>query len=78
MLDRLTSMAVFVKAADAGSFTAAGVALGLTSQMVGKHVAALEQQVGASMSGAASSSPKRTPPTLLRRSRPSRLAVASA
>ena len=47
MLDRLTSMAVFVKAADAGSFTAAGVALGLTSQMVGKHVVALEQQVGA-------------------------------
>ncbi len=49
MLDRLTSMAVFVKAADTGSFTAAGVALGLTSQMVGKHVVALEQRVGASL-----------------------------
>ncbi len=46
MLDRLTSMSVFVKAADLGSFTAAGVALGLTSQMVGKHVAALEERLG--------------------------------
>ncbi len=46
MLDQLTSMAVFVKAADLGSFTAAGVALGLTSQMVGKHVAALEEKLG--------------------------------
>ncbi len=46
MLDRLTSMGVFVKAADLGSFTAAGVALGLTSQMVGKHVAALEERLG--------------------------------
>lgn len=42
MLDRLTSMKVFVKANDLGSFTAAGVALGLSSQMVGKHVSALE------------------------------------
>lgn len=49
MLDRLTSMAVFVKAADAGSFTAAGVALGLTPQMVGKHVVALEERVGATL-----------------------------
>jgi DNA-binding transcriptional LysR family regulator len=47
MLDRLTSMAVFVKAADVGSFTAAGTALGMTSQMVGKHVAALEQRLSA-------------------------------
>lgn len=45
MLDRLTSMGVFVKAADLGSFTAAGVALGLSSQMVGKHVAALEARL---------------------------------
>ena len=47
MLDRLTSMAAFVKAADLGSFTAAGTALGMTSQMVGKHVTALEHRVGA-------------------------------
>ena len=46
MLDRLTSMRVFVKAADVGSFTAAGVALGMTSQMVGKHVSALEAKLG--------------------------------
>ena len=46
MLDRLTSMAVFVKAADLGSFTAAGKALGLTSQMVGKHIGALEARLG--------------------------------
>ena len=46
MLDRLTSMRMFVKAADLGSFTAAGVALGVTSQMVGKHVTALEAKLG--------------------------------
>ncbi len=46
MLDRLTSMRVFAKAADLGSFTAAGVALGITSQMVGKHVSALEAKLG--------------------------------
>ncbi|MDQ0390717.1 LysR family transcriptional regulator [Labrys monachus] len=47
MMDRLTSMAVFVKAADLGSFTAAGAALGLSSQMVGKHVSFLEERLGA-------------------------------
>jgi DNA-binding transcriptional LysR family regulator len=46
MLDRLTSMAAFVKATELGSFTAAGTALGMTSQMVGKHVAGLEQRLG--------------------------------
>ncbi len=46
MMDRLTSMAVFVKAADLGSFTAAGTALGLSSQMVGKHVSFLEDRLG--------------------------------
>ncbi len=46
-MDRLTSMAVFVKAVDAGSFTAASIALGLSSQMVGKHVLALEKRLGA-------------------------------
>ena len=47
MLYRLTSMAVFVSAADLGSFTATGKALGLTSQMVGKHVGQLEARLGA-------------------------------
>jgi DNA-binding transcriptional LysR family regulator len=49
MLDRFTGMAVFVKAVELGSFTAAGTALGMTSQMVGKHVAALEQRLGGSL-----------------------------
>ena len=47
MLDRLTSMRVFANAADLGSFTAAGAALGMTSQMVGKHVSTLEAKLGA-------------------------------
>ena len=49
MMDRLTSMAVFVKAADLGSFTAAGTALGISSQMVGKHVSFLEERLGAQL-----------------------------
>ncbi len=46
MLDRLTSMAVFVKAANAGSFTAAASSLGMSAQMVAKHVVALEGHLG--------------------------------
>ena len=46
MLDRLTSMAVFVAAADAGSFAGAAGPLGLSPQMVSRHVAALETQLG--------------------------------
>lgn len=46
MIDRLTSMEVFVKAVDLGSFTAAATAMGLSSQMVGKHVRSLEQRLG--------------------------------
>ncbi|MBU6490056.1 MAG: LysR family transcriptional regulator, partial [Burkholderiales bacterium] len=45
-MDRLTSMAIFVKAAEAGSFAAAGSALGLSSQLVGKHVRWLEARYG--------------------------------
>ena len=45
-MDRLTSMAVFVKAVDLGSFTAAATALGSSSQMVGKHVGFLEGRLG--------------------------------
>ena len=48
-MDRLQSMSVFVKAADLGSFTAAGSALGLSSQMVGKHIGFLEQRLGAQL-----------------------------
>jgi DNA-binding transcriptional LysR family regulator len=46
-MDRLTSMAVFVKAADLGSFAAAADALGLSAPMVGKHVRFLEERLGA-------------------------------
>lgn len=45
-MDRLTSMAVFVKAVELGSFVAAAEALGLSSPMVGKHVHFLEHRLG--------------------------------
>ena len=45
-MDRLTSMAVFVKAVDLGSFAAAAAALDLSGPMVGKHVRALEDRLG--------------------------------
>ncbi|MGV6871991.1 LysR family transcriptional regulator [Pseudochelatococcus sp. B33] len=45
-MDRLTSMAVFVKAVDLGSFAAAADALGLSAPMVGKHVRFLEERLG--------------------------------
>jgi DNA-binding transcriptional LysR family regulator len=45
-MDRLTSMAVFVKAADLGSFAAAADALELSAPMVGKHVRFLEERLG--------------------------------
>jgi DNA-binding transcriptional LysR family regulator len=46
MTDRLTSMAVFVKATDLGSLTAAATALGMSAQMAGKHVRSLEDRLG--------------------------------
>jgi DNA-binding transcriptional LysR family regulator len=49
MMDRFTSMAVFVRAADLGSFTAAGTAFDISSQMVGKHVSFLEERLGAQL-----------------------------
>lgn len=45
-MDRLTSMTVFVKAVDLGSFTAAAEALDLSGPMVGKHVRFLEERLG--------------------------------
>ena len=47
MTDRLAEMAVFLCVAETGSFAAAGRQLGLSSQMVGKRVAAIEQRLGA-------------------------------
>lgn len=45
-MDRLTSMAVFVKAVDLGSFAAAADAMDLSGPMVGKHVRFLEERLG--------------------------------
>lgn len=45
-MDRLTSMEVFVRAVDLGSFAAAAEALGLSAPMVGKHVRFLEDRLG--------------------------------
>ncbi|QKD05058.1 LysR family transcriptional regulator [Mesorhizobium loti] len=45
-MDRLESMAVFLKAVDLGSFAAAAVALDLSGPMVGKHVRFLEERLG--------------------------------
>ena len=46
-MDRLEGMSAFVKAVDLGSFAAAGGAMGLSAQMVGKHVSAIEERLGA-------------------------------
>jgi DNA-binding transcriptional LysR family regulator len=48
-MDRLTSMAVFVKTADLGSFAAAAEALTLSPQMVAKHVVHLEDRLGTAL-----------------------------
>jgi len=48
-MDRLTSMAVFAKAVEAGSFAAAAEALGLSAPMVGKHIRFLEDRLGAQL-----------------------------
>ncbi|WP_296256808.1 MULTISPECIES: LysR family transcriptional regulator [unclassified Pseudomonas] len=47
MIDRLSSMNAFVVAADEGSYAAAARRLEISAQMVAKHVAALEQRLGA-------------------------------
>lgn len=46
-MDRLRSMEVFVKVVDSGSFTAAAKALDMSTVMVSKHVASLEQRLAA-------------------------------
>jgi DNA-binding transcriptional LysR family regulator len=45
-MDRLTSLEVFVKAVDLGSFTAAGDAMQMSSQLIGKHVQSMERRLG--------------------------------
>jgi len=45
-MDRLASMGVFVAAAEEGSLIAAARRLGLSASMAGKHIAALEADLG--------------------------------
>lgn len=45
-MDRLTSISVFVTALEEGSLVAAGRRFGLSPSMAGKHVSALEAQLG--------------------------------
>ena len=45
-MDRLTSMAVFVAAADEGSLSKAARRFGLSASMAGKHVSAIEADLG--------------------------------
>jgi len=45
-MDRLTSIAAFVRTVETGSFTAAAKALGISPQMIAKHVRALESRFG--------------------------------
>lgn len=48
-MDKLTGIKVFVKAAEMGSFAAVAEALGISPQMVAKHIAALEARLGAAL-----------------------------
>src|SRR6267142_272343 len=45
-MDRLTSMSVFVRVADLGSFAAAAKELRLSPTMIGKHMRHLEERLG--------------------------------
>lgn len=45
-MDRFASMEVFAKVAEAGSFTLAADVLGISGQMVGKHIRMLEEHLG--------------------------------
>lgn len=48
-MDRLTSMSVFSKVADLGSFAAAAKDLGLSPTMIGKHIRFLEERLGSQL-----------------------------
>jgi hypothetical protein len=45
-MDNLASMSVFIRAADARSFTDAGTQLGVSSSAIGKTIARLEERLG--------------------------------
>jgi DNA-binding transcriptional LysR family regulator len=46
-MDRLASMEIFIAVVEAGSFTAAADAFGISPVMVGKHIRHLEERLGA-------------------------------
>ena len=48
-MDRLTSMNVFVRTAELGSFASAAEALRISPQMVAKHIARLESRLGTAL-----------------------------
>ncbi|SCX31130.1 LysR family transcriptional regulator [Agrobacterium rosae] len=48
-MDRFSSMAVFVKASDLGSFAATADAMGMSPQMVAKHIVFLEDRLGTAL-----------------------------
>src|ERR1700756_3344240 len=45
-MDRMTSMATFVKVVDVGGFSAAGRVLSMSASMVTNHVQSLEERLG--------------------------------
>lgn len=47
-MDRLTSMRIFTRVVDLGSYSAVASEEGISAQMVGKHVLGLEQWLGES------------------------------
>lgn len=48
-MDRLQSMEAFVAVAESGSLTAASDRLGVSAQMVGKHLRAIEERLGTTL-----------------------------
>ncbi|KWV51409.1 hypothetical protein AS156_12565 [Bradyrhizobium macuxiense] len=48
-MDRLTSMSVFARVADLGSFTAAAKELRMSPTMIGKHIRFLEDRLGSQL-----------------------------
>ena len=48
-MDRLTSIEIFVRAVELGSFAAVAEERGISAQMIGKHVRGLEASIGAKL-----------------------------
>lgn len=60
-MDRLTSIEVFVRAVELGSFTAVADEKGMSSQMVGKHIRGLETQLGIKLLNKSTRNQSQTP-----------------